>query len=293
MTSKNNEIGYYSLIQYCPNEMVGEVANIGVLLFVPKTGFVDVRVTPTNQRIAHIFGGGIHKYDMLQRYKDGLAEWVRVEHRKFLSLETAKSFFAANSNTIVFSPIRGIVCPEGAEKTLGTLYAKFFPCETMPLPKAPRAPHFAPKRVFNTLRSKYGKDIDHKLAILPNLEVIGLARHIQPAFGFQNRHFHVVFPRYFTSERCEEQIGLGLLISSEMKTAKERIWKGAKPVILGRVQLSNYDLSCHIAETFKRYKIQFYADEQALVDYVGKEAKTLPDYAAEYAIAKMGTNLFR
>jgi len=121
------EIGYYSLVQYCPDEAVREVANIGILLFAPKSGFVDVRVTPTNQRVAQIFGGGIHKYDTLQRYKEGLSEWVKTEHRQFSTLESAKEFLAAVSNSITFTAIQSVVCLDGAENMLEYLFQKFFP----------------------------------------------------------------------------------------------------------------------------------------------------------------------
>ena len=291
MTPKNDEIGYYSLIQYCPNEMIGEVANIGVLLFVPKTGFVDVRVTPTNQRIAHIFGGGIHKYDTLQRYKDGLAEWVKVEHRKFQSLENAKSFFAANANTIVFSPIRGTVCPEGAEKTLDALYAEFFSRETIqpesPTPKAPKAPRFSSRRFFSTLRKKYGKDVDNKIAILPAFEIVGIEQRIKPAFAFQNEHFHIVFSQSFSPKHCGEQIGFGLLLSQEMGIARKQLWQASVPIILGRFAPSDRDLARHVMKTFKRHGIPFYDNEQTLTDYIAKEIKDLPAFARQYAASRM------
>jgi len=293
MSNKTDEIGYYSLIQYCPDETRGEVANIGILLFAPKTRFVDVRVTPTSQRVAHIFGGGIRKYDILQRYKEGLSEWVKVERRRFADIESAKRFLAANANTIVFTPLRATVCPNGAAKRLESLFDELL-SDGVNLPeKLPKIPRFSVQRVFKTLRTKYGKDIDHKLAILPQFEVVGLETGIQPAFGFQNEHFNVVFPQAFNSERCAEQIGCGLLISNEMKMSSDRLWRGSIPVILGRVASSSFDLLLHISETFKRHKIPFYGSEQALIDYVGAEAKMLPDYAAKYAIAKQGSNLFR
>ncbi len=128
----SKEIGCYSLIQYCPDISAAEVANIGILLFVPKSGFVDVRVTSTNQRVAQVFGGGIHKYDLLQRYKEGLADWIKAESRKFESMEAAKGFLAAYINLIAFTPIRSIVCPEGGQKMLESLFQKFFPDDAMP-----------------------------------------------------------------------------------------------------------------------------------------------------------------
>ena len=289
----NKEIGYYSLLQYCPDEAVGEVANIGVLLFCPQTGFVDARVTPTNHRVAHIFGGGIHKYDTLQRYKVGLSGWVKAESRRFMSLETAMEFFAAGSNSIIFTTIRSIVCPKGAEKMLETLYDKFFPDEKNTPPEKPqRGPAFSKKRIFRTLQEKFGKDIGNKLAILPELELVGPERKAQPVFAFQNNHFSAVFAKSFNSDRCDEQIGFGLLIASEMKIAKEQYWRNSIPVILGRISTAQHDLSREIAESFKRHSIPFYDDEQKLIDYIGNKAKPLPPFAAKFAAARVEPGLF-
>ena len=293
MTKKTKEIGFYSLIQYCPNETVGEVANIGVLLFVPESGYVDARVTSTNQRVAHIFGGGVRKYDTLQRYKEGLSEWVKVEYRKFAELELAKKFLASNANRIVFTPIRGIVCSSGGEKMLDSLFAEFFPNEIiMQSEKTQRIPSFAKKRFFKTLQEKYGKDIGSRLALLPEFEIDGLEHRVQPAFAFQNDHFNIVFPQPFDTKRYSEQIGYGMLISSEMKRASERYWKKSYPIILGRVAPANPNLSRQIAETLARYKISFYDNESALIDYVGKEAKPLPSFAREFAAIAMEPSLF-
>ena len=293
MTNKTNEIGFYSLIQYCPNETVGEVANIGVLLFVPESGYVDVRVTPTNQRVAHIFGGGIHKYNTLQRYKEGLSEWVKVEHRKFAELESAKKFLASNANRIAFTPIRGIVCANGGQKMLDTLFMDFFPEEmTQQAERTQRIPTFAKKRFFKTLREKFGKDIGSRLAILPEFEIASLEHRIQPVFAFQNDHFNIVFSQPFDARRYSEQIGYGLLISNEMKTARERYWKKSYPIILGRIPMTHGSLSHQIAETFKRYNISFYDNESVLIDYIGKEAKPLPSFAREFAAIVMEPSLF-
>ena len=41
-----------------------------------------------------------------------------VEYRKFATVEYAKKFLASNANCIAFTPIRGVVCPNGGEKML-------------------------------------------------------------------------------------------------------------------------------------------------------------------------------
>jgi hypothetical protein len=128
MIKETEDIGYYSLIQYRPNEVLGEVANIGILLFSTKTGFIGVRVTPTNKRVVQIFGGDIHDYDKLKTYKEGLAEWEKTEHRMFEHVQTAKTLLNAdNSSNVIFTPLISVLCENGYEKMLDKLYEDFFP----------------------------------------------------------------------------------------------------------------------------------------------------------------------
>ncbi len=287
------EIGYYSLIQYCPDQTIGEVANIGVLLFAPKSRFVNVRVASTNERVARIFGGGVHKYDTLQQYKEGLADWVKTEKHKFESMEGARNFLAAYVNRIAFTPIRSVICPDGAEMMIESLFQKFFPDDATPkTTKHPHGPYVPRKRIFQALQKKCGREIASKLAILPELAVVGSERTIQPAFAFQNEHFNVVFSKAFSSERYDEQIGFGLLISRKMKMAEEKFWKQSVPVILGRLPSRKHNLSRDISETLGQLQIGFYDSEEKLIDYVEKEAKPLPTFAEKFAAAKVEPSLF-
>lgn len=286
------EIAYYSLIQYCPDQVAGEVANIGLLIFSPKTGYVDVRTTKSNSRVAHIFGGGVHKYDSLQRYKEGLSEWVEGERNKFESMEGAKRFLAAYANSVCFSGLRSIVCPNGAKEMLGSLFAKFFPGDKAPEETTPRGPYFPRKRIVKTLREKYGNKIAERIAILPELEVMGPEKKIEPAFAFQNRHFNVVFSKSFTDGHYADQVAFGALISSRMRMAQQFVWSQSQPVILGRVSKAIADQTRFIRESLASFNVEFYDSEVDLIDYIGREAKPLPDAYKDFAAIKVEPTLF-
>lgn len=286
------EIAYYSLIQYCPDQVAGEVANIGLLIFSTKTGYVNVRTTKSNSRVAHIFGGGVHKYDSLQRYKKGLSEWVQGERKRFESMEGAKRFLAAYANSICFSGLRSIVCPNGADSMLNELFAKFFPDDNVPEDTTPRGRYFPRKRIVKTLREKYGNKIAERIAILPELEVVGPERKIEPTFAFQNEHFNVVFSKSFTVNRYVDQVGFGVLVSGNMKKTRQKMWNQSQPVILGRVSKEIADQTRFIRESLARFNVEFYDSEVDLIDYIGREAKPLPDAYKDFAAIKVEPTLF-
>ena len=46
----------YAIVQFLPYIETGEFANVGVLVFVPKTGFVDYKLAPVRfKRVTHFF----------------------------------------------------------------------------------------------------------------------------------------------------------------------------------------------------------------------------------------------
>src|SRR5262245_52269084 len=49
--------GYYSIIQYCPDQARHEVANVGVVLFCPELPFLKTRMAADTHRIKEVFPG--------------------------------------------------------------------------------------------------------------------------------------------------------------------------------------------------------------------------------------------
>jgi hypothetical protein len=48
--------GYFCLIQYCPDLARQEAVNVGVLVFCPQSGFLEIKLTEDNDRVARLFG---------------------------------------------------------------------------------------------------------------------------------------------------------------------------------------------------------------------------------------------
>ena len=56
MKNEDRHIGYYSLVQYCPDHRRREVANVGVALFIPSLGFGDTKLAQEPVRAKSMFG---------------------------------------------------------------------------------------------------------------------------------------------------------------------------------------------------------------------------------------------
>jgi len=98
--------GYYSLLQYCPDVSRAEVANVGVLLFVPESGFVDLKVSRKNERIKNIFGRDTVDVLILNSGKRALVNRVKRFREEGVDLEKIEEFIATRANELLFSPLR-------------------------------------------------------------------------------------------------------------------------------------------------------------------------------------------
>ena len=50
------QAGYYSLVQFCPDVARLEAVNVGVLVFCPQSGFLEIKLTEDDDRVAKMFG---------------------------------------------------------------------------------------------------------------------------------------------------------------------------------------------------------------------------------------------
>jgi hypothetical protein len=195
------EIGYYSLIQFCPDPVAAETINIGLVAFCPKTGFVDVHVSGDNKRVIRTFGSKVCHAAALQKYKEGLREWILDEHSRFASLEEAQKFIAEQVNQIVFIDPRPTVWIGGAKEGSLRLFNRLL--QNNEKERTYRLSRYFPKqKIISKLREKLGLQFDQKIHTnLPVLETVDSENTVEPLFGFQNGFFNAVFARSFTEKK--------------------------------------------------------------------------------------------
>jgi hypothetical protein len=100
--------GYYSIVQFCPDPSRLEAANLGVLLYCPETRFLDVRLSPGHDRLAHFFGRTSFDPDMIDIAKDGIRSRLRVEKDSVRSLDDLNRFIATRANELRITPPRSM-----------------------------------------------------------------------------------------------------------------------------------------------------------------------------------------
>lgn len=104
--------GYYSLIQYCPDRMRLEAANIGVLLFCPEREYLNARLAPNNRRIDRFFGPEAGDNKQIKAMKEILQHRLKAESQVIRDLEGLQRFAELLANEIIVTEPRSVLVEE-------------------------------------------------------------------------------------------------------------------------------------------------------------------------------------
>ena len=98
--------GYYSLIQYCPDESRLEAVNIGVVLFCPERGFLESRTAESNDRVRRFFGRDTFDPQRLNDAKRALVNRLDVDGGSFRQPGDLACFAQNRANGVLLTPPR-------------------------------------------------------------------------------------------------------------------------------------------------------------------------------------------
>lgn len=104
--------GYYSLIQYCPDRMRLEAANIGVLLFCPERKYLRARLAGSNRRIDRFFGAEAGDFKQINAMKRMLEHRLSAEADGINDVEGLQRFADLLANEIQITEPRAMLVEE-------------------------------------------------------------------------------------------------------------------------------------------------------------------------------------
>lgn len=99
-------VGYYSFVQYCPDRFIDEHINIGVVLFVPKIGFLSIRLINNNKRIRQFFGK--KKCIFINEQKKFISVKLEMAKDSIISKDDFNIFRKRLGNDVKLSRLRSI-----------------------------------------------------------------------------------------------------------------------------------------------------------------------------------------
>lgn len=187
--------GYYSLIQYCPDLMLGEVANVGVLLFCPERGFLKAVTIGNNSRIIRIFGSEGHDWDRINTLKKGLEERLSRQASEMRTPEDLQQFIATRANLFQVTTPRPmkVINPE---EDLEALFLQVFGVPVKREAKKSFRKFVGERLLRPGLESKVIQDI--------KVTVPALGKNVDIPYGYQNGRFNLINPVRFEAADPEQ-----------------------------------------------------------------------------------------
>lgn len=185
--------GYYSLVQYCPDASRAEVANIGVLLFVPEAQFIKVRLSDNNKRIKRFFGKDSFNPRMISAAGDALVAQLTVEKEAFEVAADLQNFIASQANEVVLTEARAITV-EQPHADLEALYQELVAGVSAPMSDALAAsgPWFKSVAKLTTTLDRLASERPNLVRRRPVISFPESKIKIRPDYTFENGHLNLV-----------------------------------------------------------------------------------------------------
>lgn len=102
---EKDHIGYYSVVQYCPNVSRMEVINVGVVLLVPELNFFEVMMSKGNKKIRSFFEG-CPSNCCLNKMKETFKG--NIKNRGIIDLESLNHYIGTRMNSIIMTSVKTV-----------------------------------------------------------------------------------------------------------------------------------------------------------------------------------------
>jgi hypothetical protein len=188
--------GYYSLIQYCPDQSRLEVANVGVMLFCPELHFLGTRMARGNDRARRIFEVSGDSLTRIEAAKQAIADRVEVESRNLPTFKEIEQFILSRGNDIIFTQLRPIKVYQ-PEEDLKRLYREL-------VGGREHSSRRHDPSWLAELDKAFAKDsIKNKIQRGLRIQLPVTEQQITIPYAFQNGKLNLIKPQQFSAERKE------------------------------------------------------------------------------------------
>jgi Protein of unknown function (DUF3037) len=180
---------FYSVVQYVPDAGRAEAANAGVALYVPATGWLEARMSPTLDRVRHFFRLSKKDLRRVERAVAALKYRLGLARSEFTSGADFAQFVAARADAVRLTQPRLAVVQDPI-RDLNALYDKLVgehegvAVEHALLPTLP--PHFADVIVR--------LEASHKVWRPSPIRVPTVRRRLPVSFAYENGKVNYVRP---------------------------------------------------------------------------------------------------
>lgn len=145
----------YSVVQYVPDDSRAEAANVGVVLFVPSRHWLEVRVSPSLERVRQFFHPGRQELRRIELALEAFKHRMEIARGDFTEEGDLTQFASARADAVRLSVPRLIMVEEPPSE-LEALYSELVGDRERALAAAMHAQMLPPRvaEVFGRLEAQ-------------------------------------------------------------------------------------------------------------------------------------------
>jgi hypothetical protein len=250
----NETKGYYSLIQYCPDQSRLESINLGVVVFCPELHFLKARwLTNARPRVRKMFGE--QDWHFLENQIGALDSRLSIEPA-FAGREEFVRFSETRANSLQLTAPRPVKVhdPSRAVETL-------FNDLVGEKPARPRAPQVA-GRLTQALKSSGLLSV-----VRQNVEVQipHLRRTLKASYGYQNGRYNLIEPAQFglsDEEHVIEKASRVAVTGKFLYEGEDENLGLLQLVVVGDFKPDQQETRRVVSEIFANNRVNLYTFEQ-------------------------------
>lgn len=262
--------GYYSIVQYCPDPMRKEVANIGVVLFCPERDFLEVRMANDDHRIKVVFPKLNADPKQLAMELRFVERRLRIDREHFKTVDDLTRFAETRAAAMRLT----LPLPVLVEEPVAELNRLF-----------ERVVGEREQRTYNeiqqTLTETFKKNqLTDRVQVKVKVTLPVFRRPMTAPFGFQNGRYNLIQTTKFTGHRMS-----GILERAGKLALEGELLYGETHPRLGEMQLlvvaqfgaDQKDVSSAVHKIFKERHTRLFRIEETekLVEEIRATAKPL------------------
>ncbi len=257
----NQQNGYYSLIQFCPDLSRLEGINVGVVVYSLEEKCVRVRISHDNSRIRKSFGK--QDWTLLNRAK--LSIQNQLLSQLFVTVEDLHAYIAKRANFLQLTPLRSMSIAN-IDSDVRALYDRLVGSE------AAERRRRIDWQLGKKLQDAGVTDFVQKSV---QVEIPNFNKSIRVPFAYQNGRYNLISPVMFEPEAILAQTGKCALEGQFLYGKKHSSLGDMRLVVVAnfddQIEKSTRDL---VKTIFEEHSVMLYSFENLdpLVDDIKRSA---------------------
>ena len=265
------EVGYYSIIQFCPDIARHEAANVGLVLVCNSRRSPLVCTSPVIGRVRRFFQDAAPDVDRLRVVLKSIERRLLAEPGTFLGPEELRRFAATLGNYMRLTPPEAVALRTTPEELLVRLYEQLV---------GGRTARSAAKKHDLLAAALAAEPLSPLIERDPKVILLNFAKPFTAPYGYQNGTFNLIKPVRFNGLRPTELVkraGQYAFEGDLISRTTDPTYGKLKLIVVGQFTAAQHGIVGEVGRVLEQNHAAFYRSTQidALVREIRENGRPL------------------